>query len=552
MTQLEVHDLSIYRKGAGQAPLVSGLSFHLDQGMTLAIVGESGSGKTLTALSLAGLLPESLEARGSLRLRQPEGWVNLDGRPLLDPLWRRLRGKEIGMVFQEPMTALNPVHTLGRQLMESIAVHQPGGQAREQALYWMEKVQLPDPERLFHRYPHQVSGGQKQRLMMAMALCHRPRLLIADEPTTALDVTIQKEIMTLMGTLAEELGTAILFITHDLGLAADRADQVLLLYRGKALARGSAEQLLVRGEHDYARRLLDARPSPEKKGRPLPAEGEEEPGAAWPLPDLSPRGEPLVRVRNLKIEYGGSSPSWGRQRPGFRAVDGVDLEIFPSEILGLVGESGSGKSSMGRALLGMTPVQEGQIWFMGKEISRWGARQWKPYRSRIQMVFQDPYSSLNPRRSVRQTLEEPLMLHRKKLGSAEREAALIRLLDEVGLPASALKKYPHEFSGGQRQRLAIARALAPEPQLLICDEAVSALDLRVQAQILNLLSALRAEKGLAMLFISHDLSVVQYLSDRVMVLHQGRAVEVQEARALFLRPRHPYTKKLISAMPGRE
>ncbi len=549
--QLEVQDLSIFRKDKPKTPLVSDLSFSLHKGKTLAIVGESGSGKTLTALSITGLLPSGLAARGQIRFSKPEGEVNLAGWGLADRRWRSLRGKDLGMVFQEPMTALNPVRTLGRQLMESIAVHQPRHLARDLALSWMEKVQLPDPERFFHRYPHQVSGGQKQRLMIAMAMCHRPRLLIADEPTTALDVTIQKEVVILMRSLADELNTAILFITHDLGLAADMADEVLLMYRGKALAMGSVDQLLVRGEHPYARKLLDCRPGPEKKGRPLLGENKELASFSYPLRGEGPSAaqSPLIQIRDLDIEYRSSPRGIRRSRDIVKAVDRLSLDIYPGEILGLVGESGSGKSSIGRAILGMTRNHRGRILYRGMDISTWTARQWKPLRSRIQMVFQDPYSSLNPRRSVRQTLEEALILH-GRFASPQREKEMIRLLDEVGLPSSALGRYPHEFSGGQRQRLAIARALATRPDLLICDEAVSALDLLIQAQILNLLQRLRAEKKLTMLFISHDLSVVQYISDRVLVLYQGKRVEEQEARDLFAQPRQEYTRRLIASMPG--
>lgn len=537
----------------GKFVAVNDISFSLSQGKTLAVVGESGSGKSLTALALMGLLPKTATVQGSISLQSADKTYELNGLAD-DTSWRHIRGQAAGMVFQEPMSSLNPVMKIGSQLSESIRTHQSlsASAAKQQAIDWLRKVQLPSPEKLYDRYPHQLSGGQKQRVMIAMAMCNYPVLLIADEPTTALDVTVQKEVIHLMNELQREHDTAMIFITHDLALAAETADEVLVMYRGDMMEYGAAKDVLYHPQHAYTKALLACKPSPEKKGTRLPTVSDfmenKQPSEVYMQPSALINSDNLLEVNDLQIWFTEQKSLWGKPLSYYKAVNGVSFTLKKGEVLGLVGESGCGKSTVSRSLMGLLPVHEGQIIFKGEDLARLPQGQWQRIRREIQMIFQDPFASLNPRMTVNDIIAEPMRTHHI-VPAKELRRETERLLDLVQLPADASFRYPHEFSGGQRQRIGIARALALRPKLLICDESVSALDVSVQAQILNLLKDLQQEFELSYLFISHDLSVVQYISDRVMVMQAGQIVESGEAVQILQHPQHPYTRRLIDAMP---
>lgn len=543
---LSVKDLQIT---FGAEPIVDGVNIELEQGETIAIVGESGSGKSLTALSLMKLLPANAIQSGSIELTANGITYNIGNDKTLNDL----RGSAMGMVFQEPMSSLNPVVTVGRQIAESIILHRhiPEKQAKQITIDWLEKVQLPKPSEIYHRYPHQLSGGQKQRVMIAMAMCNNPALLIADEPTTALDVTVQKEVLELIGELQRDYGTAMIFITHDLALASQIADKILVMQRGKVVEMGDAKTVLNQPVHSYTKALLACRPSAEDKGKRLPVVADflkenNVPAAAFHQP-ITP-GETILEVNDLKVWFTVQTNWLGKPQEYFKAVNGVSFNLKKGEVLGLVGESGCGKSTVSRSLMGVLPIYEGKAAFKGKELSLATQKEWSEVRTLMQMIFQDPFASLNPRMSVGDMLIEPLMVH-NIVPRSERKKEAQRLLDLVQLPADSIKRYPHQFSGGQRQRLGIARALAVRPELLICDESVSALDVSVQAQVLNLLKDLQQEFNLSYLFISHDLNVVHYISDRVMVMQTGKIVEIGTADKVLKSPEDNYTKKLIAAMP---
>lgn len=511
---LEVKNLSVCFPGPPVFDALQDVSFHIAAGKTLALVGQSGSGKSLTSLAIMGLLPDTAMLSGNISLA---GYSNITEWP--KKKFSTIRGKDVGMVFQEPMSALNPIMKCGKQLVESILAHQKisGHKAKRLALNWMDRVQLPDCAQLFNRYPHQLSGGQKQRIMIAMALCNHPKLLIADEPTTALDVTVQYEIIRLLQQLQEEFGLALLFITHDLALAKMIADDFLILENGKVIHKA-----------------LDFR-------LPEPKRTENE--------KCTVRSH-LLEVRDLEIFYQEKRSFFGKGKHFFKAVNQVSFFIDQGETLGLVGESGCGKSTLSRSILGLQEVTGGQIYFEGQEITRSTAAYWRKLRRDIQIIFQDPYASLNPRMKIGDALKEPMILHQLVAGKERLEKELARLLEYVQLPVSAKDKYPHEFSGGQRQRICIARALAVNPKLIICDESVSALDIKIQAQILRLLKTLQEEKKLTYLFITHDLNVVRSVSDRIMVMKKGKIVEQGDTEAVMLRPQQEYTKQLLEAVPG--
>ncbi len=545
---LAVNGLHITFAGTQPFTAVNNISFAIQKGKTLAIVGESGSGKSLTALAIMGLLPTAASLQGSITLQTAQINATLEQNYPQD-----IRGKEIGMVFQEPMSSLNPVMRVGKQLKEAILTHQPitGDAAKTLAIDWLGKVQLPQPEKIYDRYPHQLSGGQKQRIMIAMAMCNYPALLIADEPTTALDVTVQQEIIRLMHYLQQEYGTAMIFITHDLGLAATIADDVLVMYNGEMMEYGTANDVLSNPQNPYTKALLLCRPSAAQKGERLPIVADilhPQNIAQIPSPQKGiPIGNTLLSVKDLKVWFPQEQNILGTPRSYFKAVDGVSFDLHKGEVLGLVGESGCGKSTLSRALMGLVPVYEGAIHFGDQNLAILSSKEWRPIRSKIQMIFQDPYSSLNPRMTIGDMLTEPLKVHGIASGSGLLPEAR-RLLDLVQLPSTALNKYPHEFSGGQRQRIGIARALAPSPEILICDESVSALDVSIQAQVLNLLKDLQAEFGLTYLFIAHDLAVVHYISNRVMVMQSGIIVESGPAEQVLKHPTDDYTKRLIAAI----
>jgi len=556
-TVLSVKDLEIVFPGPPPFRAVNGLSFQLQPGQTLAIVGESGSGKSLTALALMGLLPNTAAVNGSIILKTDTSTSELCG--LQDAgRWQTIRGKEAAMVFQEPMSSLNPVMTVGKQLLESILTHQTISrqQAKTVAIDWLQKVQLPSPEKLFYRYPHQLSGGQKQRVMIAMAMCNHPVLLIADEPTTALDVTVQMEIVMLMHELQQQSGTAMIFITHDLALAATIADEVLVMYRGEAVEYGPAKTLLTQPTHPYTKALIACKPSPKHRGQILPVVSDflsaGEPILERRLPvaqSIKVGDSPLLEVKNLRVWFTDSKNWLGRPQHYYKAVDDVSFSLFPGEVLGLVGESGCGKSTLGRSILGLNTIHAGQVFYNQKDLAATTATAWKEIRKEIQLIFQDPFASLNPRMTIGDMLMEPMMVH-NIVGKGELQQEAQRLLDLVHLPSNSMSRYPHQFSGGQRQRLVIARALSLRPKLLICDESVSALDVSVQAQILNLLRELQYTFQLTYLFISHDLAVVNFFCDRVMVMQAGKIVEIGDAEKVLDDPENEYTRRLVASIPA--
>ncbi|MCF2972137.1 ABC transporter ATP-binding protein [Synechococcus sp. Nb3U1] len=552
--------------GSRQA-VVDGLSFRLQAGQTLGIVGESGSGKTMTALALIGLLPSQAEVTGQIRFQGQQGmvdWLALDPRQR-----RRYRGSQIAMIFQEPSTALNPLYTCGQQLRETLQANTPLTLEAicAQAVRLFEEVQL-SPQ-LLERYPHQLSGGQIQRVAIACAIASNPKLLIADEPTTALDVTVQAEILRLIGKLQQQRQMAILFITHDLSLVAELADQVVVMHRGKAVEQASVEQVFRDPQHPYTRGLLACRPVLERRLRRLPTlqdfQEESQQGSLsieqrWRQVEITAAEEeerlqrlqrqpPLLQVRELRTHYAVRQGLLRRQVGELRAVDGISFELYPGETLGLVGESGCGKTTLGRTLLRLIRASSGQVLYDGDELLRLPPQHLRRLRREIQLIFQDPVASLDPRMTVGESVMEPMWLHRIGENSSARRERAKQLFQRVGLDPESLDRMPHQFSGGQRQRICIARALASEPRLIVCDEAVSSLDVSVQAQVLNLLKDLQEELGLTYLFISHDLSVVKFMSDRIMVMNRGRIEEIGPASQIYLHPQQDYTRRLIAAIP---
>ena len=539
-------------------PAVKNLSFSLKRGETLAIVGESGSGKSVTALSLMRLIEQSggLVACDSLLLRRRNGQVS-DLTTLSSSQVRSVRGADIAMIFQEPMTSLNPVFPVGEQIAESIRLHQglSGDEALAEARRMLEQVRIPEADAILGRYPHQLSGGMRQRVMIAMALSCRPAVLIADEPTTALDVTIQAQILQLIKVLQDEMEMGVIFITHDMGVVADIADRVLVMYQGEAVETGTVEQIFHAPEHPYTRALLAAVPrlgamNGSDLPRRFPLISLTNPGfqEAETEQDTVVPGEPILQVRDLVTRFPLRGGLLNRVKREVHAVENVSFDLWPGETLSLVGESGSGKSTTGRALLRLVEAQEGTITFNGERIDTLPAGQLQPLRRDIQFIFQDPYASLDPRQTVGYSIMEPLRVHNLLDGdAAQRRVAW--LLERVGLKPEHAWRYPHEFSGGQRQRLCIARALALNPKVVIADESVSALDVSIRAQIINLLLDLQREMGIAFLFISHDMAVVERISHRVAVMYLGQIVEIGPRRAVFENPQHPYTRKLMAAVP---
>ena len=532
---------------------VRNVSYDIHPGEIRGVVGESGAGKSMTGNAVIGLLDPPA--------RIATGEVILHGRRI-DQLdaeeKRRIRGKEIGMIFQDPLTSLNPLFTIGEQLVETIQLHLglSATEAKARAIDLLDRVAIPNPSERFNQYPHQFSGGMRQRVVIALALCSEPSVIVADEPTTALDVSIQAQVLDLIKDLARERQVGVILITHDMGVIADTTDQVTVMYNGEVVESGTTEQILGAPTHEYTRSLIAAVPRPTLKVKRFPLIGYG--GRAtefkiadlarnWSKPAPSKSGQ-LVEVEGLTkrfLERGALLPSMRRY---FTAVDDVSFDIRDGEVFGLVGESGSGKSTVARMIATLYPVDGGHIRFDGDDITTMDAAALTAYRRQIQMIFQDPFSSLNPRMKVGDIVAEPLR-HHDLLPAPDIGERVRELLDRVGLSADAWRKYPHEFSGGQRQRISIARALATQPRFLICDEPTSALDVSIQAQILNILKDLQEHLGLTMLFISHDLPVVRQMCDRVGVMRQGKLVEVQETDALFAAPQHPYTQELLGLMP---
>lgn len=519
----------------GISTAVNNASFSVDANETLAIVGESGSGKSVSCYSLLGLIAQPPGKIDS-------GVAEFNGRDLLqmnEKQLRQIRGSDISMIFQDPMTCLNPFLTIGEQLIEPLVYHRNCNRsdARRRAISMLGEVGITQADSRMDCYPHEFSGGMRQRVMIAMALITEPKLLIADEPTTALDVTIQAQILGLIKELQQRRKIAVIVISHDLAVVADIADRVLVMLAGEIVEQGSADAIFNQPRHQYTQTLLNAIPT-----------GPKATGHSHTSPDQNKR-VPVLQVSALKTWFEISSGQWfRRQTEPVKAVDEVSLTLNRGEVVGLVGESGSGKSTLGRSILQLQPVSSGSVRFNGTELTTLAPAQLNKIRRQMQMIFQDPYGSLNPRMSVFDTLAEPLLYH----GLASKETVtqqVLKLVDEVGLQQSSIRKYPHEFSGGQRQRIAIGRAIATKPELLIADEPVSALDVTIQAQILQLLLQLVEKYNLTMLFISHDLSVVRKLCDRVLVMNNGRIVESADTEALYARPRHPYTQSLMSAIP---
>jgi glutathione transport system ATP-binding protein len=551
-----------FRRGETTFNAVRDLSLTVDRGETLAIVGESGSGKSVTSLALMRLVEHGggSIASGSIAFRRRNGSV-LDLARASQSTMRSIRGADIAMIFQEPMTSLNPVFTVGDQIGEAIALHQNmnRSQAHAETLRLLDLVRIPEARRVAARYPHQLSGGMRQRVMIAMALSCKPSLLIADEPTTALDVTIQAQILQLIRGLQDEMKMGVIFITHDMGVVAEVADRVLVMYRGDKVEEGESAKLFAAPTHPYTKALLAAVPKlGSMQGTDAPAkfsllklDGEH---AQQPLPkddttsEASKQAQPILRVRDLVTRFPVRSGPFGKLTGRVHAVERVSFDLHAGETLALVGESGCGKSTTGRSLLRLVESQSGSIEFDGKDISSLTGPSLQALRRDIQFIFQDPFASLNPRLTVGFSIMEPLLVHNVASGK-EAQERVAWLLDKVGLPADAARRYPHEFSGGQRQRIAIARALALNPKVVIADESVSALDVSVQAQIVNLMLDLQRELGVAYLFISHDMAVVERISHRVAVMYLGQIVEIGPRRAVFESPQHPYTKKLMGAVP---
>lgn len=566
---LQVKNLSV---AFGETVAVHNISFEVFPGELVAVVGESGSGKSVTSLSLLQLLPTQTTISGEL-LFTKNGASAVNLLTLNEAGIQSVRGKDIAMIFQEPMTSLNPVFTCGSQVMEAIQLHQKVSKAvaRKRTIDLFEKVQLPDPLQIIHRYPHQLSGGQKQRVMIAMAMSCNPSLLIADEPTTALDVIVQKTILELIKDLQRQNGMSVILVTHDLGLVADMADRVVVMYKGTVVEQGKAASVLQNPQHDYTKALLQCRPSLHQKGERLPvidttvtgygfkssdgSENEKEPGMQTDNKQNKPtthNPQPVLKIEDLKVYYSAHKSMFKKTPEPYRAVDGVSFAVSKGETLGLVGESGCGKTTLGRAILRLIPVTSGKIILNGTDILQLTPAKITALRKDLQIVFQDPYGSLNPRITIGDAIMEPMQVHGIEAGRQQRKDKMIDLLEKVHLKADHFNRYPHQFSGGQRQRICIARAMALNPSFLIFDESVSALDVSVQAQVLNLFNDLKKEFQFTSLFISHDLSVVRYICDRIMVMKQGKIVEEGLAEEVYFNPREEYTKQLIEAVPGRK
>lgn len=554
---LQIQNVTISAKKERQwTPIVKNSSFTLHKNEILGIVGESGSGKSVTSLAVMGLLPKGI-------LEVTEGTIAFEGKNipnLSQKELRKVRGNAISMIFQEPMSSLNPSLKCGYQVEEILKEHTSLSQKeiKEMVLSLFEKVKLPNPDKIYNRYPHEISGGQKQRVMIAMAIACKPKILIADEPTTALDVTVQKEIILLLKELQQETGMSIIFISHDLSLVSEIANRVLVMYKGKIVEQGKSQQIFENPQHLYTKALINSRPSLEVRLKRLPTiqgylankvdKTEVTPEQRKAEHDKLYSQAPLLEVVNVEKEYVSSAGLFGKNAT-FKAVDDVSFKIYEGETLGLVGESGCGKSTLGNAILQLDKPTAGKILYRGTDLTQLSGTQLRELRKEIQIIFQDPYSSLNPRITVGKAILEPMQVHGLYKNNKERKEKVLEILNRVGLSEEHYNRYPHEFSGGQRQRIGIARTVALQPKLIVCDESVSALDISVQAQVLNLLNELKENFGFTYIFISHDLAVVKYMSDQVLVMNKGKIEEMNEADALYEHPQKEYTKKLIAAIP---
>lgn len=567
-TTLSINNLSIsFRNENEWITAVEDVSLSLKRKQTLGIVGESGSGKSVTSLAIMQLLPKGYSRihQGEIVFTgQDQQSVFLQNLP--EKHMRKIRGRRISMIFQEPMTSLNPVMRCGKQIVESVKLHLGYGSRKAKAyvLELFSEVMLPDPERIYRAYPHQISGGQKQRVMIAMAIACRPDILIADEPTTALDVTVQKNILQLLKSLQHKYNMSLIFISHDLGVIAEIADYVVVMNKGKVVETGKAHDIFTHPQHPYTQGLIACRPPLDKRLKRLPVVNDFlnatfTPGAISDEISEEDRKishenmyqqKPLLNVEGLKVYFGGQRGLFNRSSKVFKAVDEVSFQVYRGETLGLVGESGCGKTTLGRSIIRLIEPTEGKVIFDDINLTGLSPENLRKLRQRVQIIFQDPYSSLNPRITVGDAIMEPLIAHNIGKTNVERRHKVLELLDRVGLDEKTFDRFPHQFSGGQRQRISIARALAVHPEFIICDESVSALDVSVQAQVLNLLNDLKIEFGFTYIFISHDLSVVRFMSDRILVMRKGKIVETGEADLLYNHPKESYTRELIGAIPG--
>lgn len=575
---LEIKNLvTEFRTDGEVVKAVSDVSFTLNRGETIGIVGESGSGKSVTSLSVMRLIPNppGTIAGGEILFHQKDGSTK-DLTKISEKEMRAIRGNDIAMIFQEPMTSLNPVFTCGDQVMEAILLHQKVSkkEAKARTIDLFKEVQLPRPEAIFDQYPHQISGGQKQRVMIAMAMSCNPSILIADEPTTALDVTVQQRILDLMLKLQRQHDMGIMFITHDLGVIAELADKVVVMYKGKIVEQGPVLDIFSNPQHPYTKGLLACRPPLDVRLKRLPIVSDfmkvDDQGNIEEIEQSVTEAtekeiqtdserkkahddmyakEPVLKIKNLKTYFPLKKNFFGKVTEEVKAVDDVTFDVYPGETLGLVGESGCGKTTLGRTVLRLVDPTDGEVIFKGKPLHSMTTDELREIRKDIQIIFQDPYSSLNPRITVGEAIMEPMKVHKLYANDKERKEKVMELLERVGLMASHFYRYPHEFSGGQRQRICIARALALRPQFIICDESVSALDVSVQAQVLNLLNELKRDFDFTYIFISHDLSVVKFMSDRMVVMNKGVVEEMGDADQIYSNPQTEYTKKLIAAIP---